>query len=354
MRAEADMLDEVQTFWQELTPETQSAVQTGSVLVAALLGGHVLGSMVARGLRAKNFDAALRMPGASPSGTPEHGITPTFVGGMLVRLTVWAAAAWWLAHTHGWTDVAATLKLALSRTWAVAAMLVAALSLGSLLSQRLIDCLGGARAAADPAHLRNGHGTAGPQRGAAGAVGAAAYFLVVLLVLLVAADFFEWPLTRGAAVALWQLAENLLIAGAALLVGFLGARWARDLAVTHGTVTPEQRAGNYTALGIMAVTTVVAIGVLLSRPGMLIGLAVIAALGLSLWLLRGHLPDVFAGLQLRTQKVREVWFEGEPWHVTDVGFLTTQVTRGGAVHRLQNRLVLDARLNAAPGEPAAR
>ena len=37
----------------------------------------------------------------------------------------------------------------------------------------------------------------------------------MLLVLLIAADTFDWPLTRGAALALWQFAQHLLIAGAA-------------------------------------------------------------------------------------------------------------------------------------------
>jgi hypothetical protein len=32
-------------------------------------------------------------------------------------------------------------------------------------------------------------------------------------------------------------------------------------------------------------------------------------------------------LQLRTQKVREVYLDGEAWQVSQVGFLTTQVCR---------------------------
>jgi hypothetical protein len=172
---------------------------------------------------------------------------------------------------------------------------------------------------------------------------------------LIAADWFDWPLTRTSAQALWQFAQNLLIAGAALSIGCLGARWAHDLVTPgHGTPSPEKLAGQYTALGIVATTTVLAVTVVLSSAGVLIGLAALAFLGLLLWLVRGHLPDVMAGLQLRGHKVRQAWFEGEAWEVVAVGLLTTQLGRAGAFSQMQNRLVLEAHLYGAPTEAAAR
>jgi hypothetical protein len=343
--AEADVLEELQTWWQNLGPEVQEAIRTGGLVLAALLGGHFLGVMVTALLRSKNFDAALRLPG-SPAGTEAgHGITPTFVGGLLVRLTVWAWAAAWVARQYGYPELTARLGLIISRTWALAMVLTPALIVASALSQRLVQWLQGpAKAAADPAH----------QRSVAGAVGAAVYGVVVLLALLVAADLFDWPLTRSSALALWGLAHNLLIAGAALFIGCLGARWARDQATVASAASPEQRAGQYTALGIVSATSVLAVAVLLSSAGLLLGLAAVGVLGFLLWLLRGYLPDVVAGLQLRTHHVREVWFDGVAWQVAEVGLLTTNVCRQGEYHRVQNRLVMEARLHGAPAEAAPR
>jgi hypothetical protein len=348
------VLDELQTWWGKATPETQAAIQTGGLVLGALLGGHLLGLLVARALRARNFDAALRAPGSpAPAAGVDTGITPTLLAGLLVRLTVWAGAAWWLAHQHGRVDLANTLGLVISRAWALAAGLIAALAVGGLLARRLVDCLQALpKPGPEAGAYRNG--AAAPQHGVAGAVGAGVYGVIVLLALVIAADLFDWPLTRGAVLALWQFAQRLLIAGAALLVGCLGARWARDLVPPGRAGSPENRAGQYTALGIVTATTLLAVAVVLSGAGLFLGLVALAVLGFLLWAVRGYLPDLAAGLQLWSQHVREVWFDGLGWVVSEVGFITTQVTRAGEFCRLPNRQVLEAHMQGAPAEAGAR
>jgi hypothetical protein len=347
------MPDELRVWLPDIDPEKLQGLQTIGLVILALLGGHLVGKMVERTLRAKKFDLALRLPGASGGTEPEHGITPTFVAGLLVRLTIWAGTAWWLAQKNYKIDLANTLALLLKRTWALATVFTTALALGSLLARRVMDCLNGlSKAGWAVAPSRNE--TAPRRWDAAGLVGAAVYALAVLLVLLIAADVFDWPLTRASALALWQLAQNLMVAGAAMLIGFLGARWARELASGETPSSPEKRAGQYTGLSIMAVTTILAVSMLVSSVGLLIGLATLAFLGLLLWLGRGYLPDVTAGLQLRLHRVSEVSFEGEAWQVSEVGFLTTQVSRRGEFCRLQNRQVLEARMQGASSETAPR
>jgi hypothetical protein len=339
------MTDQLQTWWQNTPPEVQAILPTVGVVLAALFGGYVLGKIVSRTLRARNFDAILRLPG-SPSPTPEaeRGITPALLVGLLVQLTVWAGAAWWLARQHGQDELAGTLSQAIARTWALTAVLVGTLSLASLLARRLMECLQGTGKAGEAWTARAG----GPYGGVTGVVGAGVYGVVVLLALLITADVFDWPLTRTSAMALWQLVQNLLVAGAALLIGGLGARWARDLVTPDGASSPEKRAGQYTGLGIVAATSILAVSVLLSSAGLLIGLAALAVLGGLLWLVRGYLPDVTAGLQLRAHKVRELWCNGSPWQVTEIGLLTTQLMRGGEFYHMQNRLALETLFQAAP------
>jgi hypothetical protein len=342
------MLNELQTWWQNATPETRTTLGHGGVAVGALLGGHILGGIVARTLRAWNFDAILRLTQSSPPGMePGRGLTPSRVAGILVRLTVWAAAAWWLAGQYDRPDIAATLWLVTTRTWALTAVIVVALAVGSLLANRVTDCLNGFQPAAGLGASRNG---AAPNRAVAGAVGAGIYLLVILLTLLTTADHFDWPLTRTSAAALWGLAQQLLTAGAALLIASLGARWARNQMATAAAGSPEHRAGQYAALAIVGGTTALAVVVVLFNIGFLFALLAVPVLGGLLWLARGHLPDVMAGLQLRADQVCQVWFQGAPWQVREVGPLTTEVGRGGECSRVQNRLVLEA---AAHGVPAA-
>ncbi len=338
------MLEQLQTWWESTTPELRTLLWDGGLVAAALLVGHILGGIVARTLRARGFDTALRIAGSSPPpGLDDgRGFTPTFVAGVLVRLTVWAAAALWLARQHGQPELAGTIGLVLRRTWALAGVLVTALALGSSLASQIIQCVQGPP---EPAAHRNG--TAAPSRTVAGAVGAGVYALVVLLTLLVAADFFDWPLTRSSALALWQLAQHLLIAGAAFLIGALGARWAREVTL-EAAGSPEKRAGQYTALGIVAGTTTLAVAVLLSSAGVLYGVAALVILGSLLWLVRTHLPDVAAGFQLRAHNVREVWLEGAAYQVAGVGLTRAEVGRAGAYSSVPNRVILDSRLHGPP------
>ena len=342
-----------QTWWSSLTPEMQALLQQGAVVLGALVVGHILGWIVARFLRAWNFDSVLGLWDPPPGVEEKRRITPTFVAGMLVRLTVWAVAGSWLARQHGQVELASTLGLVVSRSWALAGVLVGALALAGLVARRLIACLQGLPGAG-PAAAPSGNGAAGSPMGVAGAVGAAVYGLILLLALLVTADLFEWPLTRNSAQALWQLAQHLLIAAAALLIGGLGARWARQLATAEGAASPEKQAGQYTAVGIVAVATVLAVAVVLTSAGLLFGLVALAVLGGGLWLLRHHLPDVAAGLQLRAHKVREVQLEGVPVQVSEVGLVTSVVCKAGLVNRVKNRLVLEARLNGAPTAAGTR
>jgi hypothetical protein len=240
--------------------------------------------------------------------------------------------------------------LLVKRTWALASVLTVALALGSLLAKRLIDCLQ-VQPPAGPEALGARNGAAGARWDVAGIIGTVAYVMVVLLVLLIAADLFEWPLTRNSALVMWQFGQHLMVAGSALVIGGLGARWAREQVTPESAASPEKRASQYTALAIVAATTVLALAVLLSSAGALIGLAVLALVGVVLWTVRGYLPDISAGLQLRSHKVREVRLEGAAWKVDEVGFLSTQVSRAGDFWRLHNQLVLRACLQGPSAEP---
>ena len=344
------MLNEVQTWWQNASPEMQAAIQFGGVILGALVVGQIVGAVVARTLAGRNFDAVLRLPSSTPHDAGDgRGFTPSYVGGLLVRLTIWSAAAWWLAQKHGRTDLAQTLGVVIKRTWAITTILVASLAVGTLLANRLIACFGGL---SKPGAARAGTGSS--RWDLAGIVGAGVYVLVLLLVLLIAADLFDWPLTRTSAQSLWQFTQHLMVACAALFIGGLGASWAREIASVEGAMTPEKRAGQYTALGMVSASTVVAVAVMLSSAGVLLALAALAILGLLLWMSRGYLPDISAGLQLRAHKVDMVYLDGEPWQVAEIGFISTQVTRRGEFCRLPNRQVFESRLQGTAPQAASR
>jgi hypothetical protein len=324
------MLEQLQSWWENLTPEMRGYILDGAVALGALLGGHWLGKLVSRFLRAGRFNALFRVTREVPGGTDDdHLITPTRLAGLLVRLTVWAFAASWLLPKYGQPELAESISSKIGPVWAVAAGLAAALAVAGLLARRVVECLEGA----------NRFG-AGPARSVAGAVGAGIYAVVLLLTFLTAADYFDWPQTRTAAAALWQLALHLLTAGAAVLVGYIGILWARETTAqgASSTLQPAQQI----ALGIVAVTTGLAVALLLFGSGMGVGAAILVGAGALLYLARGRLRDVTAGLKLRRDKVGTVWFDGTPWQVEQIGVLRCRVGRTGENYKVPNRQVLEA------------
>jgi hypothetical protein len=299
------------------------------------LGGHVLGVLVGRFLRARRFNSLFRVTGpVSDQPQEDHGFTPTMLAGLLVRLTIWALAAAWLLRQNGRPEFADSTSRLIGQVWAVAAGLGAALALAGLLTRRVIECLDGSTPATP-----NRNGT--PSRAVVRGVGAGIYALILFLMLLTAADYFNWPQTRTAVTELWQLVLRLATAGAAVFVGYLGARWAREFAAAEDGAS-EPKPAQKTAMGIVVATTALAVALLVFGAGLGLGVAALAVLAGVLFLARDRIADVMAGLKLRKHGVGTAWFEGVPWQVGHVGLLQTDVTRMGASYKVANQVVLQA------------
>ena len=341
---------DLQSWWQNLNPELRGYILDGALVLGALLGGYIIGVVVDRMLRARRFDLLFRVTTPPPTYLEDGRVTftATTLAGLLVRLTIWASAGWWLAREHGQVELAATVVQVIGRTWSVAGVLASALALAGLLARRVIECL---ESCAPVVPANAGRTGATSARSLAGPAAAGIYGLVLILSLLVMADFFNLPLMRTAAVSLWQLALNLLIAGAALLVGGLGARWARAFSSAPAEASSPERVGQYTAVGIIGGTTALAVGLLLFTAGLGIGVAVVAIAVVVIYFAQRHFADLIAGLKLRKDKVTMVWKDGIAWQITQIGLFQSEVGRGGEHFKVQNRYLVAASTHSAP-DPA--
>jgi hypothetical protein len=339
----------LEASWHELTPQAQVFFQSAAVVLGALLAGEVAGRMTGRRLRAHHFDASLRAPWLPATGPAAFPFTAAGLVSALVRCTIWGAGVWWLATAHGWLRVAAGLEWAAGRVWALAAVLMVALCLARFLAGQVIDFLQSPPLSDNlDGWLPRAGGLREPRVSSVAALaGTAVYGVVFLLLLLIAADLYGWALTGSAMAAAWLFLLHVATAATALGIGWLGYRWARSLASPAlETATPFVRAAHYTALGILAGTTLLAIALLATLQAVA-GVAIVLLLALVLWPLRGYVADMWAGMLLKGQNVQEVRLDGEPSMVSDVGLLTTRLHRQEEQLSRRNALVLEAHLQGA-------
>jgi hypothetical protein len=343
----------LQAWWQELTPGSQDFLRGAAVLLGAFVAGQVLGRIAWRRLRSRDFDASLRAPWlpSAGGGRPEaRSFIPSGLVSGLVRCTVWGAGVWWLAAEQGWAPLARSLEWAAGRVWSLAAVLVVALYLARFLAGQVIEFLLNTPLSEklDGWMPRAGGGREPRAGGVPALAGTAVYGVTFLLVLLIAADLFGWALTGNAVAAAWSLLLHAVTAGIALLIGWLGYCWARSLSYSEAEAAPPPaRAVHYASLGILAGTTLLAISLLAATLHGLIGVVFVLLLAFVLWPLCRYVPDVWAGLLLKGQKVQQVRLDGELSQVGQVGLLTTRLHRQEEQLTRRNRLVLEAHLQGA-------
>ncbi len=134
----------LQSWWQELTPDSQAGIRGAGIILGAVLAAWVLRRVAARKLRAVHFDNLLRLPWAPPlaRGQGEGGpSTPSHLLSILLQWSVWAAAVWWLATDNGWLGLAHALEQFASRVWSLVVVLVLALYLARVVAEQLIAVL---------------------------------------------------------------------------------------------------------------------------------------------------------------------------------------------------------------------
>jgi hypothetical protein len=343
--------------WQALIPEVQVAIRAAAVLVAAFVAARIAGFVTDRRLRAVHFDAALRRPwSAPPAGAraDPHSLTPTRLVTLLVRLTVWGSAIWTFAYFHGWHELARGLAWLGGRVWALAAVILAALLLSRFLSEKLIEVV-----QSSPLRQKFEGWQPAPGRdqrlsGPAVLLGFVADAVVVLLALLVAADLGGLALAGQALSAAWQVVLHLFTAAVALLIGWVGARALRAESATEaGAVSTPAGFGSYAATSVMGGAVLLAILLLAGNFPTYFGLAILALVVMLVWPAQRWLPDIYAGVLLRMQRVKEVRIDGVACPVGVVGLVQTQLTHPDGIRSRRNRDVLDAHL-AADAKPESR
>jgi hypothetical protein len=355
------MIDELwrsaQQTWHALTPAGQTAVRAAGLFVATFIVARYVGWLVSRRLRAVHFDNAFRKPWSPPPSVlraDTHSLTPTRVLSGLVRVTIWGAGLWVLAYLSGWTDLTSRLERIAGWVWALAAAILVGLYLSRTLTQKLVE-------AVQASPLKQKFESWQPPADARGArvsgpallAGLLVDGVMVLLALLAAADVTGLALTGEALSAAWHLVLHLFTAGVALLIGWVGARSLRAQAAPDaGPASTPAGFASYAAASVMGGAVLLAILLLAGNFPTYFGLVLLVLVVMLVWPAQRWLPDIYAGVLLRLNQVKEVRIDGRAYPVGAVGLLLTQVSYPDGFVPRRNRDVLEAHLGSPPATTA--
>jgi hypothetical protein len=336
-----------QQTWQTLTPESQDGVRVAGILVGALIIAQMIGWLVGRKLRAAQFDASFRRPWVPPP-TVEHSdsptLTPTRFVVFFVRLTIWGVGVWGVARLYNWTELTRGLEWFAGRAWSFVAVTLAALFVSRQFSAKVVEVV---QTSPLKPKLDEWLPPTGVRESRVSGAALIVCFLidgiVLLLLSLVAVDLMGWTLTGSALATTWQLLLHVASAGIALLIGWWGARWVRTQVVDTPASSPA-RVGYYTGIGVMGGATLLAILLLAGTYPTYFGLLLLLLFILLLWPVQAYLPDIYAGLMLKMQKVKEVKLDDGVYRLGAVGFIQTPLMYNEETKVRRNRVILDAHL----------
>jgi hypothetical protein len=132
-------------------------------------------------------------------------------------------------------------------------------------------------------------------------------------------------------------------AGIALLIGWGGARWVRAQVVDTPTSSPA-RVGYYTGIGVMGGATLLSILLLAGTYPTYFGLGLLLLFVLLWWPVQAYLPDIYAGVVLKMQKVKEVQLDGNTYRLGVVGLVQTPLLFNEETKVRRNRVILETHL----------
>ncbi|MBI4557541.1 MAG: hypothetical protein HY706_08160 [Candidatus Hydrogenedentes bacterium] len=356
-------MNEFTESWRNLSPEARFVLQDGGLLLAGLLVGWLLGSLVKRFLVTKGVDAYFRFPWHPPSivsaSTGQVGprkVEPSLLTkgvGWLVTGTVWAGAIMGIARLHGGDATVQFIELVLARGWQVGVFVVVAALVSGYLARATYDFLQTPwlKHELDVLFGQASGTEASFSETVARGICVLIYAVFVLVAFIVMVGVFNGASMSGLIGPAWEICGRLFTGLAAFAIGYFGLIWVQSLSRSKGKEGADHSELEYfVGLGITIVTTLLALGVVTgvsSTAGVLVILALLALFAYLLWPMRAQLHDLWSGLVLRLQNAQTGELDGVSFEVKAVGPLTTRIEAEGQESNRRNSEILAATLRSA-------
>jgi hypothetical protein len=352
-------MDSISAWWNGLPPFTRLLVGDAIAVVVALFGGGLLGGWVRGRLKEFGVDDLLNLAWRTARSDLDDKPGAGDLYSYLVDLTVWMFGVAFIAHQHQNKVLTDLVFTVVGRAWMLAISAFLATFLANAVGRAVNDLLKHPAVRDRLEALLPGQDKSGRTivDTLAHSLSTLVFGFLFLLVIMTASELAGLPALGGAVAALWNLGLRLISVAAALGIGALGVlAVARAWPTAHSKQEQsyEEKVQGFTRLGLVAVTTILAVDLVTAAASTFTWVAVLFLLAVFLEPLRGSLLDIWAGFALEFYAVKKIKLGEAEATVEKTGFLQSWLRNAaGETFQLANREVLAAHMRHASGDRPA-
>ncbi|MHC4878456.1 MAG: hypothetical protein ACYTGL_18570 [Planctomycetota bacterium] len=341
------------------------------VAFASLVLGFMCGRSLSRRLQDSEFDALFVFPWAQPrkktvaesAATDSTGeaedVSLSSTIGLALRFTVWLGGAALLAYLHGQTAIYDWTVAAILKLWSVAVLVLLGLWIARQITQAVIGLMnqpGPREKVASWLDSSQDSAADVDPEGVHRVVGILTYAVVMSPLVVAGIELAGSSATATAVLRVWELLFRLATGLGALFIGWIGVSFLKVLRIQSDQQPRRLEQTLVFAVTILALLIVgdglSILGAFFESGGSSAGgvLALVAGL-IALVLLfrfREDVADAWAGIVLRNQQTKRIYFDGEVARIRRINFVTSLLELGEQEFTLRNTEVLKATRDGVP------
>ncbi|MBF0547958.1 MAG: hypothetical protein HQM08_26210 [Candidatus Riflebacteria bacterium] len=338
-------MDKLATIWQEIPLWVKTILSDFSIVIFVLIIGKILAFFFSEKMKELRLNEHFKIPVSFSKREEENENGASNIISFLISITVWGYGICWILENHQFKDSIANFLKISSKLWTVGLFIGLAFFCGNLLTRGILGLFRNSFLSQKIDSLADNSGSRGEpfSESLAKAMGAFIFVSTLLVVFLGFAELFNLSVTLTALSALWNFEIRLFSVLVTILIGWLGINF---ISKSQNSLPPANESTrfleNNASLAIAIVTVLVAIDLLTPHGSFILFAAILVMVVLCFAPYQEALYDLYAGINLKYNKVRKIVMDGKHFSITNIGLLKSSLSgTDGTVQQFPNRKILD-------------